>query len=509
MSTSRSLLATGTAALLGLTLAAPAAAQQQGVTTERISGDTRFDTAVGIAETQYDTTDHAVIARADAFPDAMTAAPLARTLGAPILLTNTDSLPDETRQALEDLGVEKVTVLGGTTAVSDDVVETLRDDVGVEVDRVEGETRYATAAAVTRAVQGDDNPANFPGDTRAAFIAFGENFPDALATGPLAASRDTGIPVLLTRNETLPDETREAIEDLDIETVIITGGPVAVSEDVEQELRDLGLNVERVAGDTRQETATELADFGREFLDLDLEQVELTRGDLFVDALATGPYAGAELNPIVLTNTPDDLSDATSTWLAEQCEGISTIEAIGGDQAVTPAVLNDAARAADCDTTTEDGTQDLSITPMERIERVPGESQQFEMFQVDGEKPAADFTTDVTMFPCDAIDEPTDGTFVFDDADDDGQADGITKSNTDAASFTELNGDSVDDVYFRDVGLNDDGTITATLTADGEDCADLVMYVDENDSSSLDLDADGQPVEPWGFAEIAWVSPNA
>ena len=51
-----------------------------------------------------------------------------------------------TVDALHRLGVHKVRVLGGSTAVGDDVVQQLSGD-GFVVERVAGPDRYGTAAA--------------------------------------------------------------------------------------------------------------------------------------------------------------------------------------------------------------------------------------------------------------------------------------------------------------------------------------------------------------------------
>src|SRR5680860_516169 len=71
--------------------------------------------------------------------------------------------------------------------------------------RLAGSNRYATAAAVSAAT--------FAEGVDVAFIATGENFPDALAGGPLAGSR--GAPVLLTGRDALPAETAAELDRLE------------------------------------------------------------------------------------------------------------------------------------------------------------------------------------------------------------------------------------------------------------------------------------------------------
>ncbi len=498
------MLVTGAAGLLTLALAVPASAQQPDVTPARVEGETRYHTAANVADLQHDTAEQVVIARGDAFPDALAAAPIARQFDAPILLTETGALPQATRDAIESLGATRASILGGTTAVSQDVAETLENEFGLEVERIHGPDRYHTAAQVARSVQASTgNVANFPGGQRAAFLAFGGAFPDALATGALAASPPNPIPILLTAHEGLSAVTAEAITDLDIELVVIAGGPLAVSEQVEQDLQNLGVEVERVAGQTRQETATELADFGREFLEMDVAQFELTRGDFFADALAVGPYAGEQRNPILLTESPGVLSTTTATYLSRACPDVEVVQAIGGQVAVTTSTLEDAEQAAEqCGTPV--GQQELQVAPMQPVDVDPGEDFEFEVF-ADGDGDLdPDFTTDVTLFPGDAI-VSFDGTYRFDDANSDGLADGISSSDTGAATITALNTTDVeDDTHFRDVAVGDDGNVAATVTSDAADDALVVFFVDENNNSGLDIDQDGQALEPWGFSSISW-----
>ncbi|MBA2316920.1 MAG: cell wall-binding repeat-containing protein, partial [Euzebyales bacterium] len=83
-----------------------------------------------------------------------------------------------------------------------------------EVERVSGADRYATAAAVAHLA--------FPDGAQTAFVATGEDFPDALASGPAAVAGDA--PVLLAGRGFLPQPTREALAELGVQRVIVLGG---------------------------------------------------------------------------------------------------------------------------------------------------------------------------------------------------------------------------------------------------------------------------------------------
>jgi hypothetical protein len=79
---------------------------------------------------------------------------------------------------------------------------------------------------------------------------------DSMAAIAYAKSR--GIPILLTKPNELPGVTLEAIEKLSPRKIIIVGGPIAVSREVEEELAKIAA-VERIWGENREETAIELA----------------------------------------------------------------------------------------------------------------------------------------------------------------------------------------------------------------------------------------------------------
>jgi hypothetical protein len=90
------------------------------------------------------------------------------------------------------------------------------------VDRLAGNDREQTAAKLAEVF--------WPDSTRVprVYPATGQQYPDALAAGP-AAGRAEG-PLLLTRQNCLPDATHEQLERLREATVVVIGGQTAVSD---------------------------------------------------------------------------------------------------------------------------------------------------------------------------------------------------------------------------------------------------------------------------------------
>lgn len=207
------------------------ALQDRGMQTVRVSGADRFATASDAARTAavtwqeagQDVASNAVLALGTDFPDALSGGALAAARRAPLLLTARDQLPDATASALRDLGASSVTVIGGAAAVSDAVIQQLRD-AGFTTDRLAGATRFETA------VDAADATVAAGGNHRSVVLASGRSFPDALAGAPAVASR--GGVLLLSERDHLPDPTSDALRAADVNWVRLAGGTSVLTDTV-------------------------------------------------------------------------------------------------------------------------------------------------------------------------------------------------------------------------------------------------------------------------------------
>ena len=57
----------------------------------------------------------------------------------------------------------------------------------------------------------------------------GDNFPDALAGSPSAAAHEA--PILLARKTCMPTATYQALQDLDVDQIVLLGGTGVLSND--------------------------------------------------------------------------------------------------------------------------------------------------------------------------------------------------------------------------------------------------------------------------------------
>ncbi len=199
---------------------------------ERIAGRNRYETAERIArrvislqEGAYD--GRAFVATGGDFPDALAAAPLAAARGWPLYLAAPGTgLSAATRTAMD--GVDRVVILGGTSAVSEATQRSLEGGLGAaSVARVAGGNRYQTAARVAAFGVEEAGLA-----WERVGIATGTNYPDALAGGVLQGS--VGSVMVLTRPDRLSPEAESVLSGNRgaIDTVTFFGGPNALTLDV-------------------------------------------------------------------------------------------------------------------------------------------------------------------------------------------------------------------------------------------------------------------------------------
>lgn len=489
-------------------LQAQPADASHGIDVDRLAGDDRVSTAADVAHAAYpEGADTALIAQAGDFPDALAAAPLARQRGAPVLLTDGDELSPRTRQALDELGVNKALIVGGSAAVSDDVAGQLERHVQT-VSRVAGENRYETAALVARRIAATEGSGigELQG-RRTAFVANGARFADALAASSPAASQDNPVPILLAHKDRLPEATRQVLADLEVHRAFVLGGPEAVAPRVEEQLQGEPHFVQatRLGGADRTETATAVAYRARSTgpdpgFGYDGREVLVARGDDFADALVAGPLGGLTEAPILLTHDPDTLGDHTAAWLADQCPAIESIRAVGGPAAVADDTL---AAASDCHAGRL--SHDYVVAPQEPIALEPGKS--YRMRGPTRDDTHFDEAVDLALFPCDNLDKVRiEGRSAsrFADADGDGRADGLATTDTDSALIVGIEGHETRARVLRDVGPEGTGGMSFRLASEAVDCAIPVVFDDADGDGHLDVDANGLPLEFYGLGRMEW-----
>jgi len=160
-----------------------------GKTVVRYAGANRYATAAAVA--QADETfppEKVFVASGTSTADALAAGPIAWAKNYPILLTQADSVPAETADALGKLGTPTRMVLGGTSVVSDATYTSLAG-----TSRLSGANRQETATKIADYAVASENF-----DSQSAGLVGGaaNAAADALAAAPVSGSQ--GVPILFT-----------------------------------------------------------------------------------------------------------------------------------------------------------------------------------------------------------------------------------------------------------------------------------------------------------------------
>jgi len=168
--------------------------QTQVTWVDRLGGTDRYGTALAIARQLQKVSAYrgeAVVVNGRDWPDAVSAAPLAAVLGAPIVLADGTELREPMRTLLDEWEVASTVVVGGTAVVTPQIEAQLPSPT-----RIGGANRYETSQMFAEySLERGMLPYRI-------LFATGTAFPDALCSSALAA-RVRG-PVLLTGPDNLP-----------------------------------------------------------------------------------------------------------------------------------------------------------------------------------------------------------------------------------------------------------------------------------------------------------------
>lgn len=184
---------------------------------ERIYGYDQYETAQKVAE-RVGAKGQVILASGEQFPDALSISAYAGVTETPILLTRTKQMPGAIQQALnsfEQQGDLHTIIVGGEAVVSSTTLGSLQS-----VQRIFGNDRYDTAAEIYEFARDALS-------SQTAYLVTGENFPDALAAGGLAAKQRAGI--VMTERINLPGSTYSILSrptESPLKVVIIGGAAV-------------------------------------------------------------------------------------------------------------------------------------------------------------------------------------------------------------------------------------------------------------------------------------------
>jgi putative cell wall-binding protein len=214
-----------------------------GYTVNRISGADRYKTAVAVGDKIRSLTTigsvvgktAAILVSGNNFADGLAAGGLAYQLKLPIVLTDGSSLTAETSAFLdaEVNPAARVLIVGGTAAVSAAVataVTGLKNNLtAIDVDRVSGADRYATALELAKyrskatVLQGNNETVTN------VMLVSGESFADALSSAAKAGTSATMTLLVSSTGLDAASDAWIATKFSSVSAVWVTGGTSAVS----------------------------------------------------------------------------------------------------------------------------------------------------------------------------------------------------------------------------------------------------------------------------------------
>lgn len=166
--------------------------------------------AMSSAAPKYDL----IVVRGDMPADYVIASIYSNSVSIPVVLVNTDSIPERVESELSGYvggGYRNLLIIGGGDAISNGVEDRL-SAMGFSVDRLWDWNRYGTAARVA---------IDLWGESQEAVLVNGDNYQNFLVAQRLALANN--IPILFTSNETITRETTDAMKVLKVRKVRLVG----------------------------------------------------------------------------------------------------------------------------------------------------------------------------------------------------------------------------------------------------------------------------------------------
>lgn len=297
----------------------------------RLGGDDRYATSVLVSRTANDLgCDTVIVARGDAFPDALASAGLAGVLDAQVLITPTSKLDARTEAEIKRLNAKRALIIGDEYAVSAEAFDGIAALVGGNAERISGPDRFATALAIFL------SQAGAWGDT--AVVASGTVAADTLTASPLAFALDAPV-FLVDGDGNLSSDALSALSGGGFSRVLVMGSEASVSDGAEAALAGLGLNPERLGGPDRYATSRAVIDWALKngFSATDIV-VASGRDNNFPDALCASALAGRAKGLLALVDDGEVAGLLVSDVIAPNKGFIARVLVLGDGYAVSDEV---------------------------------------------------------------------------------------------------------------------------------------------------------------------------
>ena len=222
----------------------------------------------------------------------------------------------------EIMSIVAATLLAQTAMFSNSYAS----EIKLNEDKIIGKNRYETAIEVSK--KGWPN-----GATNAVLVNY-TSIVDALSATPFAKAKDA--PILLTKKDTLNEETKQQLKTLGVKNVYIIGGEGVVSKEIEEQLKSENINTDRIQGLNREATSIEIAKRLDEINPV--KEVSVVNGYKgLADAVSIAAISANENMPIILSGM-DKISTEATEFI--DSNNINKSYIVGGDSVVSSDLEN-------------------------------------------------------------------------------------------------------------------------------------------------------------------------
>ncbi|MCL6564272.1 MAG: cell wall-binding repeat-containing protein [Firmicutes bacterium] len=274
--------------------------------------------------------------------DSVTAAPLAKALGAPILLSqDQNTLGSETMNYLTSHNITKVYLIGA--AANPTLASQL--PAGVTTVNVTGADRYATAAQIAQQLAQAEGKSSFS----TVYVASGDDpdLSDALAIAPWAAA--AGDPVLLAApgQTSLPSSEASFVTGSSSQTEVVVGTAVgynlSAGGDTQKTIgsgsNDNYANAVAIAQAMAPSSGYTTVDIANDS-STDVVNANGMISYHLVDAITGGPYAASQGAPILFTNGANIPSSVQSFLTSSLVKSVGTVQVFGGTASIPSSTVS-------------------------------------------------------------------------------------------------------------------------------------------------------------------------
>ena len=265
------------------------------VPVDKVVGEDRYDTAIKISNKGWQKADTVIVVNEESSIAGVIATPLATTYGAPILLTRSNSTPNNIITELKRLNAKNIVVVGSEKEVASGAIKDLKKS-GASVSRIGGNNVYEVSLNIAKAI--DEKQ-----DVSKVYVTNGTRGQiDALTIAAKAGEEKR--PIILTEKSSINSSVYSWLKSESLSDAYVIGGDEVVSNEVLNKIDGVvkaDVSKNRVYGTDRHETNA--AVISKFYHDKNLRALFVAKSDELIDALACGPFAAKKQSPILINPT--------------------------------------------------------------------------------------------------------------------------------------------------------------------------------------------------------------